>query len=132
LDKSFDNFIDDNLINHTMDGTLDRQEWLSFDKAFMAACPDLVLTVKEQFVEDNKVVTHWSCRGTHTGEFFGMAATGNAIKLIGIAIDSIKNGKIVEHNCVADFTQFMTQFAKKDLAGQVNKVLISKESTSLN
>jgi predicted ester cyclase len=111
LEESFENFIDADLINHTMDGTLDRSEWLSFDKAFLAACPNLQLTIKEQFVEDNRVVTHWSCCGTHTGDFFGMEGTGNLIKLTGISIDCIRNGKITEHFAMADFTQFMTQFS---------------------
>lgn len=113
LEKSFDDFIDADLVNHTMDGTFDRQEWLNFDKAFLAACPDLTLTVKEQFVEGNRVVTHWTCSGTHKADFFGMSASGNSIRLTGISIDGIENGKIKEHFAMADFTQFMQQFVKK-------------------
>jgi steroid delta-isomerase-like uncharacterized protein len=113
LEETFENFISTDLVNHTMGGTLDRQEWLKFDQAFLAACPDLELTVKEQFVDGNRVVTHWTCWGTHTWSFFGMAATGNTITLTGISIDGIENGKIKEHLAVADFTQFMTQFLKK-------------------
>jgi steroid delta-isomerase-like uncharacterized protein len=113
LDKSFSEFIATDLINHTMGGGFDRQEWLQFDKAFLAACPDLQLTVNEQFAEGNRVVTHWTTHGTHKAEFFGMAASGNAIQLTGISIDGIENGKIKEHFAMADFTQFMQQFAKK-------------------
>jgi steroid delta-isomerase-like uncharacterized protein len=113
LEESFDNFIAPDLINHTMGGTFSRQEWLNFDKAFLAACPNLKLNVKEQFAEGNRVVTHWTCHGTHTGDFFGMAASGNPIQLTGISIDGIENGKIKEHFAMADFTQFMQQFAKK-------------------
>lgn len=113
LEKTFDDFIAPDLVNHTMDGKLCRSEWLNFDKAFLAACPDLRLTVKEQFSEGNKVVTHWTCSGTHQAEFFGMAASGNTIQLTGISIDGIENGKIKEHFAMADFTQFMQQFAKK-------------------
>jgi predicted ester cyclase len=42
-----------------------------------------------------------------------MPATGNATRLEVISIDVIKNGKIVEHNSIGDFTGFMQQFAKK-------------------
>lgn len=113
LDESFDNFIATDLVNHTRGGSFDRAKWLNFDKAFLAACPNLQLTVKEQFVEGNRVVTHWTCRGTHTEDFLGMAASGNAIELTGISIDGIENGKIKEHFAMADFTSFMQQFAKK-------------------
>jgi steroid delta-isomerase-like uncharacterized protein len=113
LEKSFDDFIATDLVNHTMDGTFDRQEWLNFDTAFLAACPDLTLTVKEQFAEGNRVVTYWTCSGTHRADFFGMTASGNTIRFTGISIDSIENGKIKEHFAMADFTQFMQQFLKR-------------------
>jgi steroid delta-isomerase-like uncharacterized protein len=113
LDKSFVDFVGTDLINHTMGGELDREKWLNFDKAFLAACPNLKLIIKEQFSEGDRVVTHWSCSGTHAAEFFGMAQSGNAIQLVGISIDRIENGKIKEHFAMADFTEFMLQFAKK-------------------
>jgi steroid delta-isomerase-like uncharacterized protein len=113
LDRSFHDFIAVDLVNHTMDGNFDRQEWLNFDKAFLMACPDLRLTVKEQFVEGNKVATHWTCTGTHHADFFGMPASNNVIQLTGISIDRIENDKIKEHFAMADFTAFMQQFAKK-------------------
>jgi steroid delta-isomerase-like uncharacterized protein len=113
IDKSFSDFIANDLINHTMGGRLDREKWLNFDRAFLVACPDLRLTVKEQFAEGKRVVTHWTCSGTHTTDFLGIAASGNAIQLEGISIDGIENGKIKEHFALADFTQFMQQFVKK-------------------
>lgn len=113
LDKSFHDFIAVDLVNHTMGGGFDREKWLNFDKAFLTACPDLKLTVKEQFVDSNRVVTHWTCSGTHTADFLGIPASGNAIQLAGISIDGIEGGKIKEHLAMADFTQFMQQFVKK-------------------
>ena len=65
LEKSFNDFIATDLINHSMGGSLCREMWLEFDEAFLCACPDLVMNIKEQFVEGNKVVTHWTCAGTH-------------------------------------------------------------------
>ena len=113
LDKSFYDFVDADVINHTMDGSFVREKWLNFDKAVLTACPNLKLIIKEQFSEGDKVVTHWSCSGTHAAEFFGMAESGNKIQLVVISIDRIENGKIKEHLAMADFTEFMQQFAKK-------------------
>ncbi len=113
LEKSFENFIASDLINHTMGGRLCREMWLDFDKAFLAACPDLVMNIKQQFVEGNKVATYWSCTGTHKAEFYGMPPSGNSINLTAISIDDIENGKIKEHLTIADFTRFMQQFEKK-------------------
>jgi steroid delta-isomerase-like uncharacterized protein len=113
IQKSFDDFIATDLINHTMGGNLDRQKWLNFDIAFLAACPNLKMTVKDQITEGTKVVTHWVCEGTHRADFMGMSASGNSIQLEGISIDRIEKGKIKEHFAMADFTQFMQQFIKK-------------------
>ena len=114
LDKSFNDFIATDLVNYTMGGAFDREKWLDFDKAFLAACSNFELSVKEQFAEGNRVVTHWSCSGTHTSDFLGMAPSGNVVQLAGISIDGVENGKIKEHFAMADFTQFMQQFAKKN------------------
>jgi steroid delta-isomerase-like uncharacterized protein len=113
MQKSFDRFIAANLVNHTMGGSLDREKWLNFDKAFVAACPELRLTLKDQIGEGDKVVTHWIMEGTHTADFMGMPASGNSIVLEGISIDKIEEGKIKEHFAMADFTLFMQQFTKK-------------------
>lgn len=110
IERSFNDFISNDLVNHTMGGGLDRQQWLEFDKAFLNACPDLQLTVKEQIEEGDKVVTHWICKGTHAAEFMDMAATGKTIILAGVSIDGIESGKIKEHLAVADWSGFMQQF----------------------
>jgi steroid delta-isomerase-like uncharacterized protein len=111
IERSFEEFIAANLVNHTMGGGLDRKSWLEFDKAFLSACPDLALTVKEQIAEGNRIVTHWLAIGTHTGEFMDMPATGKTIRLMGVSIDAIEDGKIKEHLAMADFTAFMQQFS---------------------
>lgn len=40
-------------------------------------------------------------RGTHKGEFIGITPTNKVIEIIGINIDKILDGKIVEHSGVA-------------------------------
>jgi steroid delta-isomerase-like uncharacterized protein len=112
MNKAFDDYIVPDLINHTMGGAFTRGQWLQFDNDFLTACPDLRLTVKEQFAEGKRVVTHWICNGKHTGNFMGMAPSGNSIQLEGISIDTIEDGKIKEHFAMADFTQFLQQFTK--------------------
>jgi predicted ester cyclase len=42
------------------------------------------------------VVTRWLAHGTHTGEFQGIPPTGKQGRFMGIDIDRIANGKVVE------------------------------------
>jgi predicted ester cyclase len=44
---------------------------------FRNAFPDLTCTIEDQVTEGDKVVSRWTVRGTHQGEFFGVAGTGN-------------------------------------------------------
>ena len=64
--------------------------------AYRAAFPDLRITVEDQLAEDDKVVTRWTLRGTHSGEYLGLAPTGDAVTVSGIEFDRIVGGRIDE------------------------------------
>ena len=51
---------------------------------FRKAFPDLTCTVEDQVAEGDKVVSRWTVRGTHQGEFFGVAASGERVEMRGI------------------------------------------------
>ena len=65
---------------------------------FRNAVPDLTYTVDDQVAEGDKVVTRYTASGTHEGEFFGVAPTGNRIEMRGIQIDRFdeESGRMVE------------------------------------
>ncbi len=64
---------------------------------FRNAVPDLTYTIEDQVAEGDKVVTRYTATGTHRGEFFGVAGTGNRIEMSGIQIDRFdESGRMVE------------------------------------
>jgi steroid delta-isomerase-like uncharacterized protein len=64
---------------------------------FRQAVPDLTYIVEDQVAEGDEVVTRWRASGTHQGEFFGVAGTGNRIEMSGIQIDRFdERGKMIE------------------------------------
>ena len=64
---------------------------------FRNAVPDITYTEVDQVAERDKVVTRYTATGTHQGEFFGIAPTGNRIEMSGIQIDRFdESGKMVE------------------------------------
>lgn len=67
-----------------------------------AAFPDIHFTIEDQIAAGDKVVTRWTCRGMHKGEFQGISPTGNPITMTGIDMDRIANGKVVECWLVMD------------------------------
>ena len=68
----------------------------NFVTSIRAAFPDLKFTIKDQFAEGDKVVTHFIAEGTHRGSFEGIPPTGKSFKVSSIDIDYIKNGKVSE------------------------------------
>jgi predicted ester cyclase len=63
--------------------------------------PDLQITLEDVIAQNDKVVTRWIARGTHTGEgtmrgLGRIKPTGKPMTVEGITIHRIENGKIVE------------------------------------
>ena len=72
--------------------------------------PDLTCTIEEQVAEGEKEVSRWTLRGTHRGNFFGVAPTGNRVEFTGTQIDRFdESGKIVEERAEFDLLGAMRQ-----------------------
>ena len=65
-------------------------------RAFRTSFPDLHFTIEEMIAEGDKVAYRWTARGTHQGEYDGIAPTGKTITATGITIIRIVDGKVVE------------------------------------
>ena len=112
LQAAFDTYISKSLINHTNGGAMNREVWMQSDIAAKAAMPDQTMTILGQAADGDTVYTHWILKGTHTGgDFFGLPASGRATRLEAVAVDVVREGQIVEHNAVGDFSALMAQLA---------------------
>ena len=63
---------------------------------FRTSFPDLHFETDDVVAEDDKIVYRWTARGTHDGEYDGIAPTGNQMMVSGITILHIANGRIVD------------------------------------
>ena len=73
-----------------------RDGWKQAFMAFVTGAPGYHV-VEDLIAEDDKVVGRITAYGTHTGDLFGIPATGKEIRVSGIAIWRIRDGRIVEH-----------------------------------
>ena len=76
---------------------------------YHGAFPDAQITVEDQIAEGDKVVTRWTGRGTHQGEFMGVAPSGNRVEIAGITINRISGSKISETWTIYDALGMMQQ-----------------------
>ena len=72
------------------------EESEQFMRTFFAAFPDNRSTIEDMIAEGDKVVTRYTVRGTHKGDFLGIPATGKEVAFTSILISRIAEGKIVE------------------------------------
>ncbi|MDQ3438628.1 MAG: alpha/beta fold hydrolase [Actinomycetota bacterium] len=87
-------------LSHQSDGTaLERgpEDVKKFVKEYRFAFSDIEDIVEDMIGEGDRVVTRWTLRVTHTGEFRGIPATGKRITITGIGIFRFsEEGKVVE------------------------------------
>jgi steroid delta-isomerase-like uncharacterized protein len=80
-----------------------------FLASMLVAFPDIRFTIEDLVAEGDKVVTRWSCTGTHRGEFMGLAPTGKQLTPSALDIFRIVEGKVVEERVEFDTLRFFQQ-----------------------
>ncbi len=83
-------------VYHGSMGDWDKQAFIEFHNSMLAAFPDAEMTIRDQVAEGDKVVTRLEVRGTHRGEFQGIAPTGRDTTTTGIIISRFEQGRVVE------------------------------------
>ncbi len=75
--------------------------------------PDYHITFDEIIVKGDKIVVRFTSTGTHTGPtsmpFGDLPPTGKKVRIIGLGIDRVQNGKIIEILAVFNVLDMMQQ-----------------------
>lgn len=76
------------------------------------SCPpslDIQWILEEQIAEGEKVVSRFTMTGTHDGDFLGISPTGKSVKVWGVVIDVVRDGKFAESRIIMDTMGLMQQ-----------------------
>ncbi len=68
----------------------------AFVRMFQTAAPDLRFTVEDTIAEGDKVIAQWTATGTQRGDLLGLPPTGRRVRVEGVTIYRIADGKIQE------------------------------------
>lgn len=82
-------------------------------------------TIVDIFGQGDKLVKHWKFKGTHSGDFFGIPATGKAVEVEGSTIAVMKDGKIAQEQDFMDNLAFMAQLGIDPLLNADNITVVS-------
>ncbi len=76
---------------------------------YLTGFSDIAFTIKDVFGQGDKLVKYWNFKGTHTGVFFGIPATGETVSIDGVTLVRMENGKIAEERDFFDNLEFSQQ-----------------------
>ena len=105
-------------LGHSSTENHGREGYKQFFAEQREAFPDIQYVIDDQIVEDDRVVTRWTARGTHKGHLQGIPATGKQGTVTGITIFRLANGNIVECWTNADELGKMRQLSVIPAPGQ--------------
>src|SRR5215207_9514189 len=88
---------------------MDLERYKEFLVARRAAFPDRRFVVEDMIAEGEKVSARFIMRGTHKGEFRGIAPSGREVKMTGIDMIRLEEGKMVEDRVEVDQLGMMRQ-----------------------
>ena len=76
---------------------------------FVVGFSEVSFTIVDIFGQGDKIVKHWNFKGVHSGEFFGIPATGNKVDISGVTLVQMKDGKIAREQDFMDNLEFYQQ-----------------------
>jgi steroid delta-isomerase-like uncharacterized protein len=91
------------------DPPMSREEVRPLVEMLFSGFPDLQIEVDEMVADGDTVITRYTARGTHQGEFNGIPATGRTIAVPGMSYYRLKDGKIVEDRPGINILALLTQ-----------------------
>ena len=90
-------------------GQVSKESFKAFALALRGAFPDWYSTLEELIAEDDRVGERWTGRGTHQGEFQGIAPTGRQVAVPGFVFYRVTSGKIAEFRGLLDGLALLEQ-----------------------
>ena len=92
-----DRFVAEDYVNHNAFVADGREANRQFWAVFFTGLPDVSVTMEDLVISGDRVVGRFSYRGTHTGDFLGIPASGKPVEMRSIDIWRVRNGMFVEH-----------------------------------
>ncbi|MEZ5008441.1 MAG: ester cyclase [Chitinophagales bacterium] len=85
------------------------QDFKAYYQNYLTGFSEVTFTIVDVFGQDDKIAKHWNFKGTHTGEFFGIPASGKKVDIDGVTLVEMKDGKIAKEQDFMDNLSFYQQ-----------------------
>jgi steroid delta-isomerase-like uncharacterized protein len=102
-------YIADDMIEHTPGFSSGAAGVRSDLALFASAFPDIRITIEDLIAEGDQLAARYYWTGTHQGAFAGIAPTGKQVRVRGLDIWRMRDGKCIEHWNIEDNLSLMQQ-----------------------
>ncbi|MGC1203810.1 MAG: ester cyclase [Flavobacteriaceae bacterium] len=110
LDQINDTNFDENItMIYSPENIVGIEDFKAYYSNFVTGFSNVQFTQKDVFGQNDKIVKHWNFKGTHSGDFFGIPATGKTVDVEGTTLVKMKDGKIAQEQDFMDNVVFMQQ-----------------------
>jgi steroid delta-isomerase-like uncharacterized protein len=83
-------------LDETGEGCVGAAGFRPFYEKLRGACPDIRIAVDDVVASGPMAACRWTATLTHTGDHLGVPATGRAVRVTGMTIARVEDGRIVE------------------------------------
>lgn len=110
IEKINDTHFDKNIVMVTKpENIVGINAFKAYYQNFITGFSDRKFTVKNIFGKGDQLVKYWQFTGKHTGDFFGIPATGKTVSIEGATIAKMENGKVAQEQDFMDNGILMQQ-----------------------
>jgi steroid delta-isomerase-like uncharacterized protein len=115
-----DHFMPDVIMHAEPENVVGIEGMAGYYKALTSAFSDIEFTINNIFGEGNQLVKHWTFKGKHTADFFGIPASGNEVVLVGSTIVRMSaDGRIAAEQDFMDNMSLLAQLGVVSAPGNV-------------
>lgn len=118
------NFTADITLVASPDNVVGIDNFKAYYQNFLIGFSEIEFTIVDIFGQDNKIMKHWNFKGKHTGDFFGIPATGKAVDIDGVTLVKMIKGKITQERDFMDNLTFMSQLGINPFKNSDNSAII--------
>ena len=111
---STENFTED-VVVVTGDGNIEGIDDIRvFYANYLTGFSEIEWNIVDAFGQGNRIVKQWHFKGKHTGEFFGIPASGNYLDLSGTTVVTMRDGRVAKEHDFFDMKTMLDQLTESE------------------
>jgi len=109
IDKINETYFDENITLISPDNVVGIEGFKEYYQNYLTGFSEITFTLVSVFGQGDNIVKHWNFKGTHTGVFFGIPASGKEVDIDGVTLVKMKGGRIAQEQDFMDNLSFYQQ-----------------------